>query len=204
MMGGERVELMLLVERIEALFERRGRTLCHGEDAEPVSALEHALQCAHLAERARADATLVAAALLHDIGHFIDAPRVEDGVDDAHELRAIPFLCVGFGNEVLEPIRLHVQAKRYLVATNARYAAKLSPSSRCALSAQGGAMSREEQQWFEDRPFAQQALLLRRWDDAAKEVGRLVPPLAHYSALLRKLAGAAPAPRDAFNDPSAR
>ena len=194
---------MLLVDRIEDLFERRGRKLCHGENAEPVSALVHALQCAHLAERASADAAVVAAALLHDIGHFIDAPQADDGVDDAHELRAIPFLCAGFGVEVLEPIRLHVQAKRYLVATDARYAAMLSPASRHSLSAQGGAMNPEEQRWFEGLPFAQQALLLRRWDDAAKEVGKRVPPLAHYDTLLRELAGTAEAPHDAFGDSSA-
>jgi predicted HD phosphohydrolase len=86
---------MQLVDRIETLFERRGRRLYDGENAEPVSALAHALQCAQLAERAHADAPLVAAALLHDIGHFIDTPQTADGVDDAHELRAIPFLAAG-------------------------------------------------------------------------------------------------------------
>ena len=191
---------MLLVDRIKVLFERRGSKLCQGENAEPVSALVHALQCAHLAERAHAEAALVAAALLHDIGHFIDAPPADDGVDDAQELRAIPFLCAGFGVEVLEPIRLHVQAKRYLVTTDARYAATMSPASRHALSAQGGAMNANEQRWFEDLPYAQQALLLRRWDDAAKEVGKCVPPLAYYDPLLRELAGTAAAPRDAFCD----
>jgi predicted HD phosphohydrolase len=101
---------------------------------------------------------------------------------------------------VIQPIRLHVQAKRYLVATYARYASVLSPASLHALSAQGGPMSSEEQRWFEDLPFAQQALLLRRWDDAAKEVGKCAPPLAYYDSLLRGLAGTVPAPRDALGE----
>jgi len=191
---------MQLVDRIEALFERHCRRLHDGENAEPVSALAHALQCAQLAERAHADAPLVAAALLHDIGHFIDTPRIAVSIDDAHELRAIPFLAAGFGADVIQPIRLHVQAKRYLVATDASYSRVLSPASLHALTAQGGPMCSEEQRWFEGLPFAQQALLLRRWDDAAKEVGKRAPPLAYYDSLLRELAGTVPAPRDALGE----
>ena len=189
---------MYLVDRIEALFEHRGRKLHDGEFAEHVSALEHALQCAQLAESACADAPLVAAALLHDIGHFIDTPQDADGLDDAHELRVVSFLARGFGVEVLEPIRLHVQAKRYLVATEPHYARMLSPASHYALTLQGGPMSAEEQAWFMSLPFAQHALRLRRWDDGAKVPGRRVPPVAHYFALLRQMAGSAQAPGDAL------
>lgn len=190
---------MRLVEHIEALFEERGRCLFSSVHAEPVSALAHALQCAQLAEQAHADAALIAAALLHDIGHFIDAPPIADGTDDAHELRAIPFLATGFGAQVVDPIRLHVQAKRYLVATDERYAGLLSPASLLALSIQGGPMSSEEQRWFEGLPFAQQALQLRRWDDAGKEVGKPTPSLAYYGTLLRELAGSAEGPHDVLS-----
>ena len=183
---------MYLVDHIEALFERHGRSLHGGERAEAVSPLEHALQCAQLAEAACAEPPLVAAALLHDIGHFIDAPQDAGLVDDAHELRAVPFLARGFSAEVLEPVRLHVQAKRYLVATAAQYVQALSPASVCALPLQGGPMTADEQRWFERFPFAQNALRLRRWDDDAKVPGRPVPSLAHYVALLRQLAGSAP------------
>lgn len=204
---------MNLVERIEAIFERHGRKLYAGERAEPVTALAHALQCAQLAEWANAGPALVAAALLHDIGHFIDAAPPErwaapssgsapmggqrealggfgftDGEDDAHELRAIPFLAAGFGADVLEPIRLHVQAKRYLVATDAGYGATLTPASRHSLALQGGPMDADERRWFEELPFAQQALQLRRWDDAAKQPGQRVPPLGYYLALLEEVA----------------
>ena len=185
---------MLLVDHIQTLFERHGRRRHDTALAEPVNPLEHALQCARLAEASNADDVLVAAAFLHDIGHFIDAPPDADGIDDAHELRAIPFLAHGFAADVLEPIRLHVQAKRYLISTDARYSDILSPASAHTLTAQGGPMSIEEQRWFEALPFASQALRLRRWDDAAKRQGKTTPPLAHYVMLLRQLAGSAPAP----------
>jgi len=189
---------VFLVDRIETLFDRHARRRCKGELAEPVSPLEHALQCAQLAELAHADAALIAAALLHDIGHFVDAPHDIDGFDDAHELRAIPFLGCGFGAEVIEPIRLHVQAKRYLVATSPRYADALSPAAAHTLAAQGGPMTPDEQRWFEDLHFAQQAIRLRQWDERAKVPGKQVPPMAHYMAFLRQLAGSAQVPPPAF------
>ncbi len=173
-----------LVERIEALFEQHGSRLYDDARREPVNALQHALQCAQLAEWAHADATLVAAALLHDVGHFVDSVRDAHDLDDLHEYRALPLLTEGFGPAVTEPIRLHVQAKRYLVATDPGYAATLTPASTCSLALQGGPMSREERRAFEALPFAQQAVMLRRWDDLAKEPGKQTPPLAYYLALL--------------------
>src|SRR5687767_6744213 len=129
---------MNIVLQIESLFERHGKMAYDDARRESVSALEHALQCAQLAEWAGASEALVAAALLHDIGHFIDAPADADDIDDVHELRAVPFLSMGFTAEVVEPVRLHVQAKRYLVATSARYAADLSAASLHSLALQGG------------------------------------------------------------------
>jgi phosphonate degradation associated HDIG domain protein len=175
---------MNLIDRIEALFAEHGATPCERVHRESVSALEHALQCAQLAEWANADAPLVAAALLHDIGHFIVVDPEGDDIDDVHELRALPFLAEGFGASVVEPIRLHVQAKRYLVATDPGYAATLSPASAHSLELQGGPMSPDEQRLFEELPFAQQAIALRRWDDAAKQPGKVTPPLAYYLTLL--------------------
>lgn len=186
---------MDLVDRIEDIFDRHGRTLYEGGRAEPVSALAHALQCAQLAEWAGADAPLVAAALLHDIGHFVDAATESNDIDDVHELRAMPFLAEAFGASVLEPIRLHVQAKRWLVAADPGYAAALSPASLHSLRLQGGPMSRDDLHLFDELPFAQQAVSLRRWDDAAKQPGKMTPPLAYYLALLREVAAPADAPR---------
>ena len=175
---------MTLIDRIEALFTEHGATAYDGARKESVSALEHALQCAQLAEWAGADAPLVAAALLHDLGSFIAADPEGDDVDDAHELRALPLLSEAFAASVTEPVRLHVQAKRYLVAADPAYAATLSSASVHSLALQGGPMSADEMRLFDEQPFAQQALQLRRWDDAAKEPGKKTPPLAYYLALL--------------------
>lgn len=175
------------IERIEALFARHGNALYDGARAEPVSALAHALQCAQLAEWAEASTTLVAAALLHDIGHFVDPDHVPDSEDDSHELRAMPLLLEAFGPAVAEPVRLHVAAKRYLVTVSPTYAAQLSPASVHSLMLQGGPMTAVERELFDDQAYASQALALRRWDDLAKEPGRATPSLQYYLGLLEQL-----------------
>jgi phosphonate degradation associated HDIG domain protein len=177
------------IERIEGLFLRHGSTLYDGARQEPVSALEHALQCAQLAEWAGAAPPLVGAALLHDVGHFLVTgdDSVDELVDDAHELRALPLLQQRFEPALVEPVRLHVAAKRYLVATDARYAAALSSASQHSLALQGGPMSLQECRRFETLPFAMDAVRLRTWDDAAKAPGKPTPPLAYYLALLEQL-----------------
>lgn len=177
-----------VIERILSLFERFGSQPYDGERRESVSALAHALQCAQLAEWAGADLPLVAAALLHDLGDFDDAGAVGDArSDNRHEVRALPWLATAFGDEVLEPIRLHVAAKRYLVATEPAYTEALSPASQHSLALQGGPMDEDERQRFEDEAFAPQAVMLRRWDDAAKEPGKPTPSLAYFVALLQEL-----------------
>lgn len=176
----------LSVDDIAELFARHGHQAYDGQRRESVSALEHALQCAQLAEWARADDTLVAAALLHDIGHFV-TPVDGDTDDDRHEVLALPYLAARFGDAVLEPIRLHVAAKRYLVATDADYLGTLSPASVHSLALQGGPMGRDEADAFEALPHALAAVQLRRWDDLAKTPGLATPPLGYYLALLAGL-----------------
>ncbi len=178
-----------IVRQLETLFARHGHLPYEGARREAVTALEHALQCAQLAEWAGADTPLVAAALLHDVGHFLAAEAVakSETVDDAHEDLAVPLLATDFGPEVTEPIRLHVLAKRYLVSVDAGYARQLSPASVHSLGLQGGPLRDAEVAEFEAQPFAEHAVLLRRWDDAAKEPGRTTPPLAYYLALLDDL-----------------
>lgn len=180
---------MDLIERIQALFDEHGGTRYGGPRTEPVSALDHALQCAQLAEWAHADDSLVAAALLHDVGHFIDPDPLAAGDDDVHEMRAVPLLSQGFGAAVIEPVRLHVQAKRYLVATDRAYLGNLSPASVHSLQLQGGAMGRDEVLLFESLPFAEQAVALRRWDDLAKRPRKKTPTLAYFLPLLQDLTG---------------
>lgn len=179
---------MDLIAKIEALFARRGHTHYSDERQEQVTALEHALQCAQLAEWAHAEHSLVAAALLHDLGALMEGGPDDPVQDDQHELRALGLLgSGGFGAPVLEPIRLHVAAKRYLVSTDTAYGPSISAASRHSLMLQGGPMNAEERLLFMARPHASAALQLRRWDDLAKRPGKRTPPLDYYLVLLEEL-----------------
>ena len=175
-----------ILERIEHWFALHGATSYEGKRHESVSALAHALQCAQLAEDARADSQLVAAALLHDVGHFVAINEVGAmaDVDDAHELRGVAVLVRDLPPAVVEPIRLHVAAKRYLTATEPAYLRGLSPASVHSLAQQGGPLRGGEIARFEAQPFAEDAVRLRRWDDLAKTPGRATPGLDYYLAVL--------------------
>lgn len=175
------------IDRIAALFDTHGDNSFEGRRREEVTALAHALQCAQLAEWAHAGDAMVAAALLHDLGHLVEPECRPAAGDDLHEMRALPLLARAFGAAVIEPIRLHVQAKRYLVATDPRYLGALSAASVHSLHLQGGPMNRDHVLLFEDRPYAADAVMLRRWDDLAKRPRKRTPPLAHYLPLLRDL-----------------
>ena len=181
---------MDVVCTIKALFERRGASIFNGEGferMERVSVLEHALQCAQLAEWADADNTLVAAALLHDLGHLLDGGTYASVHQDQYQYQARTLVLLasgGFGKAVLEPIRLHVQAKRYLELSDERCAEGLSDASQYSLSLQGGRMNAAERLHFMAQPHASQALQLRRWDDLAKHPGKRTPSLAYYLNLL--------------------
>jgi [1-hydroxy-2-(trimethylamino)ethyl]phosphonate dioxygenase len=151
--------------------------------SERVTQLEHALQCAHLAETAGAASALITAALLHDFGHMIhDLGRnpAERGLDDRHEMRGRDWLGQWFAEDVTGPVRLHVDAKRYLCAVDAGYFATLSPASVRSLALQGGPFAADRAESFISLPHARAAVELRRWDDGAKEPGRRTPDLAHF------------------------
>jgi phosphonate degradation associated HDIG domain protein len=160
-------------------------------EGEGVSQLEHALQSAQHAERAGAPAELVCAALLHDIGHLLndrgETPTLR-GVDDRHQYAALPFLRQLFPEAVLGPIRLHVDAKRYLCATRPGYHEELSEDSKRSLVLQGGIYSAAEAERFIGQRHAAAAVSVRLWDDAAKVAGAATPDLAHFEGFLRGLA----------------
>lgn len=144
---------------------------------------QHALQCALLAEQAGCPDSLVAAALMHDIGHMVHdlgENPADDGVDDQHEALGHAFLAAWFGPAVTEPVRLHVAAKRYLCATEADYLAKLSKDSVLSLSLQGGPMSPAEVAAFDALPHSAEAVQLRRFDEQAKVKGLETPPVGHF------------------------
>jgi phosphonate degradation associated HDIG domain protein len=176
---------MNVVEFLIDLLETRGDAAYLGE---PVSQKEHALQCANFASREGAPACLVAAALLHDIGHLLP----ENGCD--HEEKAAAWLAPHFGPDVTEPIRLHVMAKRYLCAVEPDYLARLSPASVESLALQGGPLSFEDAQAFEANAYCESAVHVRRWDELAKQPGLTVPDFAVYAPLLQNLAFEKPRP----------
>jgi phosphonate degradation associated HDIG domain protein len=175
---------MTPIDRIFERFDRHG-----GRDygSERVQQLEHALQCAALAEAEGAEAPLISAALLHDIGHLIHdlgAKPAERGIDDRHEALGEEWLRQWFGDDVTEPVRLHVPAKRYLTATDPGYLATLSPGSVRSLELQGGPFSAADAEAFIALPQAPAAVRLRRWDEAAKVPGKVTPDLAHFRRYL--------------------
>jgi phosphonate degradation associated HDIG domain protein len=143
-------------------------------DGEGVSQWAHGWQCARLARAARATPALTLAAWLHDLGHLVaasDATPTLDGVDDRHEVVGAAMLRPLFGPAVASPVALHVQAKRFLAATQPRYARTLSPDSVRSLALQGGPMNADECNAFVAHPCATDALRLRVWDDQAKRAG---------------------------------
>jgi len=168
-------------------FTRVGATLYGGE---AITQLEHALQCAQFAELAGSDDTAIAAALLHDFGHLqheLGGDALAGGLDDRHERRGWYWLRDRFPARVSEPVRLHVDAKRYLCATEADYLAQLSPVSRRSLEIQGGVFAPEEAAAFIAQPYAERAVQLRRWDDLAKVPQLPTPPLSHYLPAIARL-----------------
>lgn len=177
--------MSLSFEQIASLMAARGAER-YGTEA--VSQLEHALQCAALAECAGSSPELITAALLHDLGHLIHElgdDSAERGVDDVHQYLALPFLRPLFADAVLEPIRLHVDAKRYLCAAERHYWDSLSPASKLSLELQGGIFSPEQAERFSRHAYAMDAVRLRRWDDLAKVQGKETPVLAHFVGIMQ-------------------
>ena len=174
-----------VIEEIEGLFERHG-----GETyGEGVTQLEHALQTAALAAAEGVDDALVVAALLHDVGHFLQ-PTDDSFGYHKHDRSGGEWLARRFGPTISEPVRLHVAAKRYLCATEADYFAKLSPASVHSLGKQGGPMSATEAAAFGALPYAEAAMRLRRWDDGGKLDGLHVPDVEHYRDRIARLLSA--------------
>jgi phosphonate degradation associated HDIG domain protein len=169
-----------IVGHIGRLFEERGDSMYGGEG---VTQLEHALQAATLAEASGADSATIVAALLHDVGHLLhdlpdDAP--DTGIDDVHERLAYEWLRQYFPPEVTEPVRMHVDAKRYLCGVEPEYQQALSPPSVQSLMLQGGPYTPEEAREFERNPHFSQAVQVRRWDDLAKVPDFVTPSLDHF------------------------
>ena len=169
-----------LRQELLAIFTGRA-TRRYGLSA--VNQLQHALQAAAQAEADECTPATVLASLLHDVGHMIhdlgDDPAAR-GIDDVHEELGARWLAERFGADVVEPVRLHVAAKRYLCATEPDYFGKLSPDSVRSLELQGGPMSEGEVAAFRALPYSAEAVRLRRYDEQAKDPRATTPDFDHY------------------------
>ena len=166
---------MTEIEAIAELFAGPGARDYLGE---AVTIGEHMRQAGALAEAAGAPAPLVAAALLHDVGHLRDATDARHGDAGAR------WLIQWFGAAVTEPVRLHVAAKRYLCAAEPGYLGLLSLESVRTLNLQGGPMTPEQAAAFDALPYTHDAVAVRRWDDEAKDPAVIPPEFSHFEALL--------------------
>lgn len=172
---------MTTIDEVLELYRRWG----HEHYDEDLAQLDHALQTAALARRSGAPDDLVAAALLHDVGHLL---ALRDGSTEPHERTGPAYLAPLFPRAVVAPIELHVDAKRYLCAADAAYTRRLSPGSMRSLRRQGGPMTGPERSEFERKAGWAEAVALRRWDDGGKLVEAEVEGLEAYETLLRGLA----------------
>ena len=176
------------VDEVFGLFASGGSEAYFGE---PVTQLEHALQAAWYVEQHGGDKTLVVAALLHDVGHLLhhEGEDIADrGVDTRHEEMGAEALAGHLPAAVLDPIHLHVAAKRYLCRVDRAYLDRLSPASVQSLALQGGPFSEDEAREFERNRYHREAVQLRRWDDDAKIPDLAVPDLEHYRPALEAVA----------------
>lgn len=168
------------VDEIFAAYINKGSRAYGGER---INQLQHALQTALLAEQSGAEASLIVASLLHDFGHLIHnfgEDVFKRGIDDRHEILGAEKLSASFDDSVTMPIRMHVEAKRYLCAIDQPYVKTLSPASSWSLKLQGGLFASSECDEFIKRPFAADAARLRRWDESAKVYGLKTPNLEHF------------------------
>ena len=176
-----------IVNHIEDIFNRRGAESYLGED---VTMAQHMLQAAQCAEESGANESLIVAALLHDIGHYkneIPETALAKGINNYHEEAGANFLEDYFPVSVIEPIRQHVSAKRYLCAVKSNYFQSLSVASVHTLNLQGGPMNENEIKEFEKNAYLDECIKLRYWDEDAKDPERAHHPFSYFRALVESL-----------------
>ena len=175
-----------VVQQILEVYHRNG----HRMYGEAITESQHALQCATLAQQEGQPADVIVASLLHDFGHLLHdlgEDIADKGVDTRHEHVGANRLSAWFPPAIVEPIRLHAASKRYLCFRETGYYEGLSDASRKSLALQGGPMSPAEIATFEAQLGSMDAVRIRRWDEAAKEVGVVTPDLAHFLPAIRRV-----------------
>lgn len=173
---------------VKELFELAKAEEYLGED---ITLVEHMIQCAENARTDNAPDWLIVAALLHDIGHLLvpDAASAQDsGIDMHHDDVGAEWISKRFPNNIVQVVRLHVDAKKYLVATDVAYFDNLSEASQITLEIQGGVFSDSEATDFIQQQFAHEAVLLRKWDDAGKVRGAALATIEDFEDLINEVA----------------
>ena len=153
---------------------------------EKITMSEHMIQSAMLAEKSKSNDDLICSCLLHDYGHFIiDDPDelVKNDKDGYHESVGYEYLKSFFKKEIVEPIKYHVLAKRYL-ARNKKYYNLLSDASKISLKLQGGILNKKESNEFEKMPFFKNTIKLRKFDELAKKTNIKIKSINDYKNLL--------------------
>ena len=175
-----------VAEEIIAMYKSHGGDEYAGEK---VSQLEHMVQAAQLASRQGYDEEVILAAFLHDIGHICVSAQGDEamgdyGVKDHEEIGADFLKKKGFSKRVVRLVESHVEAKRYLTYKDPGYYDQLSAASKKTLEYQGGRMSKEEADAFEQYPLFDLIIKMRRWDEEAKIENMPVPDLEFYKSMM--------------------
>ena len=174
---------MDIIEKIISNF-KNNKSLYIGEN---VTIAEHMIQSAMVAEKTKSKDNLICSCLLHDYGHFIvDDPDglVKNNQDGKHEDIGYEYLKKFFKKDIVEPIKHHVLAKRYL-ARDKKYYNRLSEASKVSLKLQGGVLNNKEAKIFEKDEFFKDSIKLRKFDEAAKKIGVNIKDISEYKNLLR-------------------
>ncbi len=153
---------------------------------ERVTISEHMIQTAMIAEKSKTPKSFICACLLHDYGHFIlknPDELVKKNLNGKHEDIGYQYLKKFFKNDVVEPIKYHVLAKRYL-AREKKYFNRLSKPSKISLKLQGGVLTKKESKEFEKKDFFKLSIKLRKFDESAKKINIKMKSINDYKNLL--------------------
>lgn len=157
---------------------------------EPITQIQHGIQTALQIKQLGGNESLQVAGLLHDIGHLVQVNiNPSDNIDDMHENIGAEWLKVrGFGPNVCEPARLHVKAKKYMCLRDEEYMEKLTPASKHTLTLQGGIMTQKEADEFEQEPYFNDAILVRKSDDLGKNINlENLPDFSSFKPLVERV-----------------
>ena len=104
--------------------------------------------------------------------------------DGKHESIGYEYLKKFFKKEIVEPIKYHVLAKRYL-ARDKKYFNFLSEASKISLKLQGGILNDNQSKEFKKKQYFKNSILVRKFDEAAKKTNMKMKTIDSYTFLLK-------------------